>query len=61
MIGSPASRGAVVSVGAAAGRAKALDVSADIAANVMMAGTLQRRIAVVDRAVINRIAMPCSA
>ena len=63
MIGSPASRGAVVSVGGA-GRAcfgAASAVSADsvaIAASVALAGELQRRIAGVDCAVVNRPVIP---
>src|SRR5664280_1369074 len=64
MIGSPASRGAVASVGGA-GRAclaaaSGLNaVSTAIAASVTMAGGPQRRIATVDCAVVNRFTMPC--
>src|SRR6267142_4644642 len=62
MIGSPASRGAVASVGGA-GRAcpAAASVvsaaSAAIAASVTMAGGPQRRIATVDCAVVSRFTM----
>jgi hypothetical protein len=58
-MGSPASRGAVASV-VGAGRAclaAASAVSASsaaIAASITMAGTPQRRVATVDRAVMNR-------
>src|ERR1035437_1849403 len=64
MIGSPASRGAVASVGGA-GRAclaaaSGLNaVSAAIAASVTMAAGPQRRIATMDCAVVNRFTMPC--
>jgi hypothetical protein len=64
MIGSPASRGAVASV-AGAGRACLAAASAvsaassAIAASVTMAGPLQRRIATVECAVMNRFTMPC--
>ena len=63
MIGSPASRGAVVSVAGAGracfGAASAVSaVSAAIAASVTMAGELQRRIAAVDCAVVNRFTIP---
>src|ERR1700704_4525718 len=61
MIGSPASRGAVASVGGA-GRARLAAASAvsavsAIAASVTMAGGPQRRIATVDCAVVNRFTM----
>src|SRR5439155_15039403 len=62
MIGSPASRGAVASVGGA-GRAcpaaaSAISaVSAAIAASVTMAGGPRRRIATVDCAAVNRFTM----
>src|ERR1700675_27639 len=62
MIGSPASRGAIASVGGA-GRvclvaASAVSaVSAAIAASVTMAGGPQRRIAKVDCAIVNRYTM----
>src|SRR5437660_213171 len=65
MIGSPASRGAVASLGGGAGRADRATasafsaVSAAIAASVTMAGGRQRRIATVDCAVVNRFTMPC--
>jgi hypothetical protein len=64
MIGSPASRGAVASVGGAgrsclAAASAVSAASAAIAASVTMAGRPQRRIATVDRAVANRFAMPC--
>jgi hypothetical protein len=64
MIGSPASRGAVASTGAAlrACLAEAPAVStvmAAIAASVTMAGGPHRRIATVDCAVVDRFAMPC--
>src|SRR5436190_24110547 len=64
MIGSPAARGAVASVGGAerAGPAAASGlnaVSAAIAASVTMAGGPQRRIAKVDCTVVNRFTMPC--
>src|SRR5471032_2515124 len=64
MIGSPASRGAVSSVGGAEracfAAAPAVNaVSAAIAANVTMAGGPQRRIATVDCADVDRFAMPC--
>jgi hypothetical protein len=60
MIGGPASRGAVASVGGAArvcfAAASAVSaVSAAIAANVTMAGDRQRRIGTVDCAVVNRL------
>ena len=63
MIGSPASRGAVASVGAAGrpcfGAASAVTaVNAAIAASVARAGELQRRIPSMDCAVINRFAIP---
>jgi hypothetical protein len=64
MIGSPASRGAVASV-ARAGRAclavasAVSAVSATIAASVTMAREPQNRIAMEDRAVVNRFIMPC--
>ena len=63
MIGSPASRGAVASVGArgtrlmaaaSAGGAAISAVSTAAAARVTMAGAPHRRIASVDRAVVNR-------
>jgi len=60
MIGSPASRGAVASVGGA-GRAclaAAASVSAAIAASATMADGTQRRIVTVDCAVVSRFAMP---
>jgi 5,10-methenyltetrahydromethanopterin hydrogenase len=65
MIGSPASRGAVASVGGAGraclGAASAVSaVNAAIAASVIMAGARLPRIATVDRAVVNRFIMPCS-
>src|SRR5450631_399276 len=62
MIGSPASRGAIASVGRA-GRAclapasTVSAVSAAIAASVTMAGGPQRRMATVDCAVVNRFTM----
>src|SRR3982074_1891307 len=62
MIGSPASRGAVASVGGA-GRVCLVPASAGsaagaaIAASVTMAGGPQRRIATVDCAVVNRFPM----
>jgi hypothetical protein len=64
MIGSPASRGAVASV-VGAGRACLAAASAvgaasaAIAAIVTMTGPLQRRVATVDGAVMNRFTMPC--
>src|SRR5476651_301280 len=64
MIGSPASRGAVASLGGA-GRgslAAALGlnaVSAAIAARLTTAGSAQRPIAKVDCTVVNRFTMPC--
>jgi hypothetical protein len=62
MIGSPASRGAVASVGAA-GRggvfATVPVVSAAIAANVTRLEYPQRRIAAVGRAGVDRITIPC--
>src|ERR1700675_1466418 len=62
MIGSPASRGAVASVGGAgraclAAASPVRAVSAAIAASVTMAGGPQRRIATVDCAVVNRFTM----
>jgi hypothetical protein len=63
MIGSPASRGAVASVGGA-GRACLAVASAvsaanaAIAANATMTDGLQRRIAPVECAVVNRFTMP---
>src|SRR5882672_12490845 len=62
MIGSPASRGAVASVGGAgrvclAAASAASAVSAAIAASITMAGGRQRRIATVDCAVVNRFTM----
>src|SRR5258706_14492158 len=63
MIGSPASRGAVASVGGG-GRACPAAASAvsaargAIAASVTMVGGPQRRIATVDCAVVNRFTMP---
>jgi hypothetical protein len=64
MIGSPASRGAVASVGGAgraclAAASAVSAVSAAIAANVTTAGGPQRRIAAVDCAIVNRFTMPC--
>jgi hypothetical protein len=64
MIGSPAARGAVASVGGAGrGGLAAVPavsaISAAIAASVKIAGGPQRRIAAVDCAVMNRFAMPC--
>src|SRR5437588_10184473 len=65
MIGSPAWRGAVASLGGGAGRAclatafPVSAVSAAIAASVTMAGELQRRIAA-DCAVVDRLNMRCS-
>jgi hypothetical protein len=64
MIGSPASRGAVASVGGAgraclAAASAVSAVSAAIAASVTMAGGPQRRIAAVDCAIVNRFTMPC--
>src|SRR6202046_2538105 len=64
MIGSPAARGAVASVGGAgcaclAAAPAVSPVSAAIAASVTMAGGPQRRIATVDCVVVNRFAMPC--
>jgi hypothetical protein len=65
MIGSPALRGAVASVGGA-GRgslaaASGLNaVSAAIAASVTMAGDFQHRIVAADCDVINRFTMPFS-
>src|SRR6266702_3176358 len=66
MIGSPARRGAAASTGGAARFAASAGdgrVSAATAASVTRAGgtprELQRRIATVDRAVQNRITMPC--
>jgi hypothetical protein len=63
MIGSPASRGAVASVGCVAralfGAASAVSgVSAAKAASVARAGTRQRRNAAVDRAVESEFTMP---
>src|SRR5882724_2215813 len=62
MIGSPASRGAVASVGGAgracpAAASAVSAVSAAIAASVTMAGGPQRRIATVDCAPENRFTM----
>src|SRR3984893_7907866 len=62
MSGSPASRGAVAWVGGAgraclAAASTVSAVSAAIAASVTMAGGPQRRIATVDRAVVNRFTM----
>src|SRR5712671_2751675 len=62
MIGTPASRGAVSSVGGAgraclAAASTVSAVRAAIAASVTMAGRPQRRIAGVDRAVVNRFTM----
>src|ERR1700694_4690495 len=62
MIGSPASRGAVASVGGAGRACLAVAsavsaVSAAIAASVTMAGGPQRRIAPMDCAVVNRFTM----
>src|SRR3984893_8911782 len=62
MIGSPASRGAVASVGGAgraclAAASTVSAVSAAIAASVTMVGGPQRRIATVDCAVVNRFTM----
>ena len=64
MIGSPASRGAVASVGGAgrgclAAAPTVSAVNAAIAASVVRAGGPQRRIATLDRAVVNRFTMPC--
>jgi hypothetical protein len=66
MIGSPASRGAVASLGDAgrgslAAASAASAVSTAIAASVTMAAGPQRRIATVDCAVVNRFTMPCHA
>src|ERR1043166_367300 len=65
MTGSPASRGATASVAGAGraclGAASARTVNAAIAASVAMARALQRRIPTVDRAIINRYAMPVSS
>jgi hypothetical protein len=62
-IGSPASRGAIVSVGAErtclAAASAVSAISAAIAASVTMGGNPQRRIATVDCAVVNRFTMPC--
>jgi hypothetical protein len=64
MIGSPAARGAVTSLGGGAGRvffAAAPSVGAtraDIVAIVTRAQTAQRCIAAVDRVVLNRFFMP---
>src|SRR5262249_53481535 len=61
MIGSPASRGAVSSLGGV-GRgslAAASAASAAIAASVTMAAGRQRRLATLDRAVVNRFTMLC--
>src|SRR6185312_10722171 len=63
MIGSPASRSAVASMGGAGRACRAAasavsTVSAAIAASVTMAGDPQRRIATVDCAGANRFAMP---
>src|ERR1019366_8756116 len=65
MIGSPASRGAVASLGGAgrgclAAASAVSAVSAAIAASVTMAAGPQRRIATVDCAVANRLTIPCS-
>src|SRR5665647_3434972 len=62
MIGSPASRGAVASLGGAgrgclAAASAVSAVSAAIAASVTRAGGPQRRIARVNCAVVNRITM----
>src|SRR5258708_15808371 len=62
MIGSPASRGAVASVGGAgraclAAASAASAVTAAIAASVTTAGGHQRRITAEDRAVVNRFTM----
>ena len=62
IIGSPASRGAVASVGGAgraclAAASMVSAVSAAIAASVTMAGGPQRRIVTVDCAVVNRFTM----
>jgi hypothetical protein len=64
MIGSPASRGAVASLGDAgrgslAAAPAVSAVSAAIAASVTIAAGPQRRIASVDCAVVNRFTMPC--
>jgi hypothetical protein len=63
MIGSPASRGAVVSVGAEraclAAASAVSAVSAAIAASATKAGGPQRHIEQVDCAVVNRSTMPC--
>jgi hypothetical protein len=62
MIGSPASRGAIASVGGRACLAAApavSAVSAAIAASVAMAGGRLRRIATLDCAAVNRLTMPC--
>jgi hypothetical protein len=64
MIGSPASRGAVASVGGAgraclAAASAVSAVRAAIAASVTMTGDPQCRIAPVDCAVLNRFTMPC--
>src|SRR5882757_9905087 len=64
MIGSPASRGAVASVGGArracfAAAASVGTVSAAIAASATMTGDPHRRIAAVDCAVVNRFTIPC--
>jgi hypothetical protein len=63
MIGSPASRGAVVSVGGAgraclAAASAFSAVSAAIAASITMAGGPQGRIATVVCAVVNRFTIP---
>src|SRR5436190_16865688 len=64
MIGSPARRGAVASVGddgraCLAGASAVSAVSAAIAVRVTMLGGPQRRIAALDGAVANRFIMPC--
>jgi hypothetical protein len=65
MIGSPAARGAVTSLGGGARRACCATagavsaISTAVAASANVAGGPQRRIAVVDRAVVNRLIMLC--
>jgi len=64
MIGSPGSRGALASA-VAPGRACLVAASAvsgakaAIAASVRMAGTLQRRVAMMDCVLMNRLTMSC--
>src|SRR5258706_10900453 len=61
MIGSPASRGAIASTGAAGrgGFAEAPAVSIAVDASITIARGTQRRIARLECAVVNRIAIPC--